>query len=298
MPRLNLLPAPPRPTLCASAGFMYSHLLDCGGADGPPTPSCVASRPSAAAAAAVAGIVPPALAATPSPEPLSASEWGSCEAAPLPSPSPCETANGRPFRVRCPRALPEGFSPDGGGEQDSGDEAVGHATGERTATRKFRGVWCGAKATRDGRCARSARCPLATLTLCAFPRARLDRKRNKCAPTSSARRAARRLPSGGLPCPGRRLRCSSRRALRRVLRPAARRVLALTARCFDVAGSRRVSVRIAAARPPLEQGLATNCFFPRAGVQGRTLFLGSHTDEDEAARACVPCHHAAGVARV
>ena len=25
-----------------------------------------------------------------------------------------------------------------------------------------------------------------------------------------------------------------------------------------------------------------------AGVQGRTLFLGSHTDEDEAARACVP----------
>ena len=128
---------------------MYSHLLDCGGADGPPTPSCVASRP---AAAVVAGIAPPALAAAPSPEPLSASEWGSCEAAPSPSPSPCETASGRPCRVRAPRGLPEGFSPDGG-EQDSGDEAAGHATGERVATRKFRGVWCGAKATRVGRCA-------------------------------------------------------------------------------------------------------------------------------------------------
>ena len=118
------------------AALMCSQLLDCGVADGPPTPSCVASRPAAAVISG--GIVPPA--AAPSPEPLSASEWGSCEAAPSPSPSPCETATGRPCRVRAPRPLPEGFSPDGG-EADSADEAVGDV-GAHAAPRKFRGVWC------------------------------------------------------------------------------------------------------------------------------------------------------------
>ena len=182
------------------AALTRAYPLHCGGADGPPTPSCIASRQVGTAAAAVAGgIAPPA--AAPSPEPISASEWGSSDAAPSPSPSPCETAGGRPVRVRAPRPLPEGFSPDGG-SADSGDEATGDA-GAQGAPRKFRGVWCASRLPRRrmaGRCALLRRRLLAALTRHAPPRRRLDRKRGKCAPTRFPCCASQRAACSRPPC--------------------------------------------------------------------------------------------------
>ena len=198
--RLHLLRPSGAALAMTMADLMRAPPLDRGGADGPPTPSCIVSRHVGTAAAAVAdGIAPPA--AAPSPEPPSASEWGSSDAAPSPTPSPCETASGRPVRARAPRPLPEGFSPDGG-EADSGDEATGDA-GAQGTPRKFRGVWCALRVPRRciaGRCALLRSCSLAALTRHAPPRRRLDRKRGKCAPTRFPCSASQRAASSWPPC--------------------------------------------------------------------------------------------------
>jgi hypothetical protein len=277
----------------------------------PPTPGGVAAAPHAAsarargddhvvAAAAADAADECATDAPAAPSPPPALSEGTADAVDSPR-AAGEAAAARPVRAR-KRILLDGADE----EEQHSDGSPSYEPQSGAGPKKYRGVWCAAQLRcaaalrvraprlhqeRDAPAPAAATAPDALLRRCARAR-RLDKKRNKCAPTCRvrARGGAAGAHARASSHRSRMLPCSRARAR---APPPAR---ALTRARAPRAGSRRASVRGGATAAllalrlagPGEQPTLTPLPWRAAGVSGRTLFLGSHTSEDEAARACAP----------